>query len=236
MNPMGMPPHPFLPMVPDSLGQPMQNYSPSPITHGPMYDVPGWNMMPIYPISPVQPPPNFESKSQPFQPQKQQFYPTEPHTPIEPMHRALPAGVPDLSIDIDHPARIRHAAGTDVHFNMRDQADAHEYPIQPNGTGFTYGPEENKQSKHGSVQTPTIGTRVGADIYQQSTMSREESWKKTATEQCTDLHSRQYSHDFERKQDGHGRPKVGPPDQPLVVDGSSLQKRPAECLSISLPG
>jgi len=54
VGPMAMPPQHFMPMMPDPMTQPMQCFPPSPLMHSTGYDAQGWNMMPMYPVSPIQ--------------------------------------------------------------------------------------------------------------------------------------------------------------------------------------
>lgn len=238
MNPMAMP-QLLPPMLPDSLAQSMQNYSPCPITHRPMYEGPGWNVKPMYPILPAQPPRNFENNFHHFQPQKQQFDPIDPHLSVEPRRRVISGGVADLHIDIDHSARLQQGANLSAQFNPRDQADAREYPVEPNCPKFTPRPEEYKQSTREFYPMPPTDIRVSAESYQRPRWAQKGTWKgTTGAGKCTELHGQflgEPPHGIEHSTDNHDQTKMVPSDQPLVVDGSRLQKRPAEWLSISVP-
>lgn len=243
-GPMAISPQHFMSMMPDPLTQPMQCIPPSPLMHSSICDAQGWNMMPMYPVSPIQPLHDMSSGYSRHQPRKpwanypERSSPTGDSTQravyIQNLNAATTAA--DLKGLLQGAGTVErcNVTVTKTFDNLR-QPQPQPQP-QPQGSAIMRSIEEAKRA----VTTLNNMTFMGAQI--RVTMgpgtARSGSWDGAMAALEEDLPDLEASD--KRSESGKcGRKFPGKkgvdPHKPLVVDGSGMQKRSLELLSTSAP-
>lgn len=238
VGPMAMPPQPY--MIPER----MQCVPPSPMMHCSMYDAPGWNMMPIYPISPVQPLHDHVGDHYPpcFHPRKAWAN----HSPTS------SAPVPDLAqravyIANLHPASttadlttLLQSAGAVEQCNVTVTAETHDTCARAHASAIMHSVDAAKRAMNMFNGMTFMGSRIRVKLDLSPDMTRSGSWDGTVGLDDTDLTEQTPSEkSSECLGGGHNvpfrEPKQVDPHKPFVVDGSGLQKKSLELLSTSAP-
>lgn len=231
-----MTPQQFMPMM-----DPMQCFPPSPLMHCSMFD-PHWNMMPMYPISPIQPLPETGDGYGRYHPRK----PWGDHTDsgsstpaCDKMQRAIV--IQNLSANsstADLKSLLRGIGGVE-RCNVTVTAEAEDSQARTHGSAIMQSAEDAKRAIAMLNNMTFMGSRIRVQMDQLPGITRTGSWDGAMeTPQDLDLlelvSNDQQSECSECGQDIPGK-KTAEPNQPLVVDGSGMQKRSLELLSTSAP-
>lgn len=240
VTPMPMPPQPYMPMMPE----PTQCFPPSPMMHCSMYDGPGWNMMPMYPIPPIQP---LHDNAGEFPPSY--FHPRKPWG-IRPPSSSSP--VPDLTqravyFQNLHPATttadlkvLLQGAGIVEQCSIMVTPDVHNALVHNNASAIMHSVEEAKRAVIMFNRMMFMGSRIRVKMDHSSDMARSGSWDEIATRNepylTEDIVSEKRTECSSFGQDSPLREiKRVSPNEPFVVDGSGLQKKSLQVLSTSAP-
>ncbi|KAJ5911905.1 uncharacterized protein N7473_001208 [Penicillium subrubescens] len=238
IGPLAMAPQPYMPMMPE----PMQCVPPSPMMHCSMYDAPGWNMLPMYPISPVQP--LHDNPGDPFP----RFHPRKPWANHPPTSSSP---VPDLAQRVVYFQNLNSATttadlkallqnvGTVEQCNVTGPSKIHDLP-QPHASAIMHSVDEARRAMDMLNGMTFMGSRIRVRMDQFPDNSRKGSWdgkvaqdepdlmEQTASEKSSECSGCEQDVSFQE-------PKRMDPHKPLVVDGSGVQKRSLELLSTSAP-
>lgn len=209
-----------------------------------MYDAPGWNMMPMYPVSPVQ---SLREKAGDFRPQR--FHPRKPwanhstssSSPVSDLaQRAVyfqnlnPATTTaDLKI-------LLQGAGIVEQCNIMVPPEVHDAHAQTHASAIMHSVEEAKRAVTMFNGMTFMGSRICVKMDQSPDTARRGSWDSMAARDEADLTEQTVS---ERSSECSGcgkdvslrERKRMDSHEPLVVDGSGLQKKSLELLSTSAP-
>lgn len=238
MGPVPMTPQQFMPMMPD----PMHCFPPSPMMHCSMYDAPGWNMMPMYPISPIQPLPESGDGYGRWHPRK----PWSNHTDSGSSTPACDLTQRTIYIQNLNMATSRadlksllHGSGNVEQCSVFVTSDAKEDKTETHGSAIMHSAEDAKRAVAMLNNMTFMGSRIRVNMDERPGATRTGSWDGTMdTSQDGDLldllSSGGNSECNECGQEVPGKKTVNP-NQPLVVDGSGMQKRSLELLSTSAP-
>ncbi|KAJ5219394.1 Nucleotide-binding alpha-beta plait [Penicillium cinerascens] len=239
-GPMAMSPHHYMSMMPDSRMQPMQCFPPSPLMHSSICDGQGWNVMPMYPVSPIQPLHDTSDGYPHHQPRKPWANYTERSSPTgDSTQRAVYIQNLNAATTAADLQGLLQGAGTVERCNVtvtKAFDNQTQTQHQPLGSAIMRTIEEAKRA----VATLNNTTFMGAQI--RVTMGpgtvRSGSWDGAMAaleEDLPDLEVSDKSSEGGRcGQEFPGRKRVDP-HNPLVVDGSGMQKRSLELLSTSAP-
>ncbi|KAJ5156960.1 Nucleotide-binding alpha-beta plait [Penicillium canariense] len=237
--PMAIPQQPYMPMMPD---HPMQCVTPSPMMHCSPYEAPGWNMMPMYPISPVQPLPDHAGDHYP------RYHPRKPWA----SHPTSDSPVPDLTqraVYIENLSAatttsdlksLLQGAGTVEQCNLTVTSEAYDTQAQTHASAIMLSVEEARRAVTALNGMTFMGARIRVKMEQPPNMARSGSWDGTVTQDEPDLMDPAAS-EKSSECSGCGQDvlfkshKQVDPHKPLVVDGSGLQKKSLELLSTSAP-
>lgn len=240
VGPVPMPPQSYMPMMPE----PRQCFPPSPMMHCSIYDGPGWNMMPMYPISPIQP--LYDNAGEfpllCFQPRK----PWGIHPP------SSSSPVPDLArravyFQNLHPATttadlkiLLQGAGIVEQCSIMVPPGVHNALVHNHASAIMYSVEEAKRAVIMFNGMMFMGSRIRVKMDHSSDMARSGSWDEIATRNEPPL-TEEIVSEKGNECSGCGQnvllreiKRVGP-NEPFVVDGSGLQKKSLEVLSTSAP-
>lgn len=239
-GPLSMPPQTYMPMMPE----PTQCFPPSPMMHCSMYDGPGWNMMPMYPISPIQP---IHDNAGDFPPSR--FHPRKPWT-IHPPTSSSP--VPDLAqravyfLNL-HPATttadlkiLLQGAGIVEQCSIMVPPGVQDALVHNNASAIMHSVEEAQHAVMMFNGILFMGSRICVKMDHSSDMTRSGSWDEMATRNephvAEEIVSEKRTECSGYKQDASFREtkRMGP-NEPFVVDGSGLQKKSLQVLSSSAP-
>lgn len=238
IGPLAMPPQPYMPMMPE----PMQCVPPSPMMHCSMYDAPGWNMLPMYPISPVQP--LHDSPGDPFP----RFHPRKPWA-NQPPTSSSP--VPDLAQRVVYIQNLNPATttadlkallqnvGTVEQCNVTGPSKIHGLS-QPHASAIMHSVDEARRAMDMLNGMTFMGSRIRIKMDHSLDITRKGSWDGMVAHDEPDLKEQTASEKSSEcsgcEQDVSFRePKRMDPHKPLVVDGSGVQKKSLELLSTSAP-
>lgn len=238
IGPLAMPPQPYMPMM----TEPMQCVPPSPMMHCSMYDAPGWNMLPMYPISPVQP--LHDNTGDPF-PRFHTRKPWANHPPTS------SSPVPDLAQRVVYVQNLNPATttadlkallqnvGTVEQCNVTGPSKIHD-PSQPHASAIMHSVDEARRAMDMFNGMTFMGSRIRVKMDQSPDITRKGSWDGIVAQDEPDLMEQTAS---EKSSESSGceqdvpfrEPKRMDPHKPLVVDGSGVQKKSLELLSTSAP-
>ncbi|KAJ5573391.1 Nucleotide-binding alpha-beta plait [Penicillium hispanicum] len=240
MGPMPMPPQQFMPMMPDPLAQPMQCFPPSPLMHCAMFDAPGWNMMPLYPLSPTQSLHESGGDGYPhYQPRKPWASPAESNSPTSNLaQRAVYIQNLNAITTAADLKSLLQGAGTVEKCNVTVTSDTYDHQAQAHASAIMLTAEEAKRAVSMLNNMTFMGAQIRVKIDRRPSVTRSDSWDGTMAQEdhelpelvCNDKSS-------ECSECGQNmlHKKTVDSCQPLVVDGSGLQKRSLEMLSSSAP-
>jgi RNA recognition motif-containing protein len=199
-----------------------------------MYDAQGWNMMPMYPVSPIQPPHDTGDGYPRQHPRKPSAEHTEPSSPTsDPNQRAVHIQSLNTAITAADLKDLLQGAGTveqckvAVTGNFDNQTQAQP---QSHGSAIMRSTEEAKRAVTILNNMTFMGAQIRVKVDQLSDTARSGNWEEAmATPEDTNV-----SGNDQRGQDAPSK-KTFDPHKPLVVDGSGMQKRSLELLSTSAP-
>lgn len=220
----------FVPMMPD----PMQCFPPSPMMHCSMYDAPGWGMMPMYPMSPIQPLPEAR--------EGYHYHPRKPWTseantktpPTPPPERAILIQNLSVSSTTSDLKSLLKGSGTVEQCNVT-MADPHD-KARTHGSAIMQSPEDAKRAVSMLNNLTFMGSRIRVVLDKRSGISRSGSWDGAMAEEEAESINDKNSECSECGQDiSATSKKAHGPSQPLVVDGSGHHSRSLELLSTSAP-
>ncbi|KAJ5121780.1 Nucleotide-binding alpha-beta plait [Penicillium atrosanguineum] len=243
MGPMAIPTQHFMPMMPDHMAPPMQCFPPSPLMRSPMYDNQGWNMVPMYPVSPLQLVHDVGDGYARQHPLKPWANYTEPNSPtsgagqravyIQNLHTTTTAA--DLKTFLQ-------GAGTVEQCNVaaiETLDNRNQFQSQPHGSAIMRSIEEAKQAVALLNNTSFMGAQIRVQMDNGSSTSRSRSWDSAmTTSEDLSVPNLEFSHQpLEIGKIGQElqNNRTFDPHKPLVVDGSGMQKRSLELLSTSAP-
>lgn len=235
-----MPPQPYMPMIPE----PMQCVPPSPMMHCTMYDAPGWNMMPMYPVSPVQPLHDNagDHPSQRFHPRKLGAnHPVPSSSPVPDLaQRAVYIQNLNPTTTTADVEALLQSTGTVEHCKITVTSGVHDPHAQALASAIMHTVDDAKRVVNTFNGMMFIGSRIRVRMDHSLDMPRRESWDGVVERNKTDR-TEQTASEKSSECCGCGQdvyfpePKRIDPQKPLVVDGSGLQKKSLEFLSTSAP-
>ncbi|KAJ5688580.1 Nucleotide-binding alpha-beta plait [Penicillium macrosclerotiorum] len=237
MGPMTIPPQPFIPMMPD----PMQCFPPSPMMHGSMYDAQAWNMMPMYPISPIQPVHDHGTDGFP------RYHPRKPWA--HHLHSSSPS--PDMTPRAVYIQNLNSAtttadlksllqgAGSVEQCNVTVTSEAHDNEAQTHGSAIMHSAEEAERAVTMLNGMTFMGSRIRVKMDRRLNMMRSGSWDGAMAMQEEYDPTEPAASEKGSECSGCGQDipakRAADPNRPLVVDGSGMQKKSLELLSTSAP-
>lgn len=240
-----MPPPPFMPIMSDRMIHSMHSFPPSPLTHCSVYDAPSWNMMPMYPVSPIQPLYDAGDCYAGYHQRKAQPSGTEPSTPSDSSQRAI--YTKNLS-SFSTPAGREHSLQSAVTIEQGRMTDPRDNQFQTHSSAMTSSIEENKQAAPVLDNTTftSSSSRYSDNPDQRPSMNMTRSgsweWDGAMASSHEDPEARvPVTGDDRDGCSGLGQAvqgeKIAGSSQPLVVDGSGLRKRSLELelMSASAP-
>ncbi|KAJ5403697.1 Nucleotide-binding alpha-beta plait [Penicillium cosmopolitanum] len=223
----------FMPMMPD----PMQCFPPSPMMHCSMYDGPGWGMMPMYPMSPIQPLP--EARGDGYH----NYHPRKPWT-SEPNSKTPTTPPPERAVLIQNLniasttadlKSLLRGSGTVEQCNVTITADTRDNQARTHGSAIMQSPEDAKRAVSMLNNLTFMGSRIRVMLDNGPGKFRSGSWDGAmAAEEEAEALNDKSSECSECGKDISSKKSHGP-SQPLVVDGSGHQSRSLELLSTSAP-
>ena len=243
MGPMAISTQHFMPMMPDPMAPPMQCFPPSPLMHSAMYDNPGWNMVPMYPASPLQIVHDAGDGYARQHARKPCTNCTEPNSPtsdsnertvrIQNLHAATTAA--DLKT-------LLQGAGIVEQCNVAaaETLDRQtQFQTQPHGLAIMRSTEEAEQAVALLNNIPFMGAYIRVNMDRGPSPSRSRSWDSSmTTSEDLSVPDVEFNHqplDIDKSGQELQSKKTVDPHKPLVVDGSGMQKRSLELLSTSAP-
>ncbi|KAJ5678500.1 Nucleotide-binding alpha-beta plait [Penicillium maclennaniae] len=243
MGPMAISPQHFIPMVPDPMAPQVQCFPPSPLMHSPMYDNQGWNMVPMYPTSPLQLVHDTgDGYARPHSHKPWADY-TEPNSPASDTNRRA-VNIQNLHASTtaaDLQALLR-GAGTVEQCNVAaiEALDSQGRPqTHPYGSAIMRSTEEAEQAVALLNNISFMGAQICVNMARDPNTSRSRSRDSAmTTSEDLSVPDLEFSHQSsETGKSGHQSQsnKTIDPHKPLVVDGSGMQKRSLELLSPSVP-
>lgn len=193
-------------------------------------------MMPMYPMSPIQPLHEAKGDGYHYHPRKPWTHeavqskstgtPTERAILIQNLHTA--------STTADLKSLLR-GAGTVEQCNVTVTADAHDNQARTHGSAIMQSAEDAKRAVSMLNNLTFMGSRIRVMLEKRPSTSRSGSWDGAmAAEDDTDSVNDKNSECSECGQDISLKKPHGS-SQPLVVDGSGRQNRSLELLSTSAP-
>ncbi|CEJ53973.1 Putative RNA binding protein [Penicillium brasilianum] len=240
VGPMAMPPQPYMPMIPE----PMQCVPPSPMMHCSMYDAPGWNMMPMYPVSPVQPLHDNagDHPSQRFHSRKLGAnHPVPSSSPVPDLaQRAVYIQNLNPTTTTADVEALLQSTGTVEHCKVTVTSGVHDPHAQALASAIMHTVDDAKRVVNTFNGMMFIGSRIRVRMDHSLDVPRRESWDGVVERNKTDR-TEQTASEKSSECSGCGQdvyfpePKRIDPHKPLVVDGSGLQKKSLEFLSTSAP-
>lgn len=234
-----MPPQPYMPMIPES----MQCVPPSPMMHCSMYDAPGW-MMPMYPISPVQPLHDNAGDHPPrrFHPRKSWAnYPVPSSSPVPDFaQRAVYIQNLNPATKTADVEALLQSMGTVEQCKVTDTSEIHDSHAQAFASAIMHSVDEAKRVVNTFNGMMFMGSRIRVRMDHSLDMPRRESWDGMVARDEPDLTEQTASEKSSEcsgcRQDVYfPEPKRIDSHKPLVIDGSGLQKKSLELLSTSAP-
>ncbi|KAJ5179132.1 hypothetical protein N7492_002342 [Penicillium capsulatum] len=236
MGAMSMGPQQFMPMM-----DPMQCFPPSPLMHCSMFD-PSWNMMPMYPISPIQPLHESGAPYGCYHPRKPWGNHSESgsSSPVyDTTQRAIVIQNLSAATTTADLKSLLRGTGNVEQCNVTVTSDTQDNEARTHGSAIMHSAEDATRAIAMLNNMTFMGARIRVKMDQQPGITRTGSWDGTlGTPKDPDLFdlasNDKHSECSERGQDIPGV-KVVDPNQPLVVDGSGMQKRSLELLSTSAP-
>lgn len=222
----------FVPMMPD----PMQCFPPSPMMHCSMYDAPGWGMMPMYPMSPIQPLPDARGDGYHYHPRKPWTSEASSKTPTTPPpERAVLIQNLNLASTTADLKSLLRGSGAVEQCNVTITADTHDNQARTQGSAIMQSAEDAKRAVSMLNNLTFMGSRIHVMLDKRPGISRSGSWDGAMTvEKEAESTNDKNPECSECGQDISTKKSHGP-SQPLVVDGSGHQSRSSELLSTSAP-
>lgn len=237
MGPMPMTPQQFMPMM-----DAMQCFPPSPLMHCSMFD-PSWNMIPMYPISPIQPLHETGDGYGNYHPRKPWGNQTESGSSspaCETTQRAIVIQNLSAATTTADLKSLLRGTGNLEQCDVTATPDKQDSQGQSQGSAIMHSAEDAQRAIAMLNNMTFMGARIRVEMDPQRPGStRTGSWDSamgTAEDsESFDLASSdKHSECCECGQDIAGMKTVAP-NRPLVVDGSGMQKRSLELLSTSAP-
>lgn len=235
MGTMPMAPHHFMPMM-----DPMQCFPPSPLMHCSMFD-PSWNMMPMYPISPIQPLHETVDGYGQYHPRK----PWGNHTDsgssspaCDTTQRAIVIENLSAATTTTDLKSLLRGTGSFEQCDVTVTSDTQDSEAWTYGSAIMHSAEDAKRAIAMLNNMTFMGARIRVKMDPRAGIVRTESWDGTPEDlESLVLASSDKHSDSEFSLCGHDIPgmKTVNPNRPLVVDGSGMQKRSLELLSTSAP-
>ena len=237
LGPMAMPPQPYM------MSEPMQYVPPSPMMHCSMYDAPGWNMIPMYPISPVQPLHDHigDHYSLRFHPRKLWASHTPPSSSPAPDLAQRAVYIQNLnpaSTTADLTTLLRNA-GPVEQCNVTVTSEIHDTRAQAHASAIMHSMDAAQRAMNMFNGMTFMGSRIRVKMEVLPDMTRSGSWDGTMAntvnkEDEQNSTNDQISECIECGQ-GTNSKRLQSLNQPLVVDGSGRSGRSLEYLSTSAP-
>ncbi|KAJ5630111.1 Nucleotide-binding alpha-beta plait [Penicillium herquei] len=244
MGPMPMS-QSFMPMMPDPMSQPMPCFPPSPMTHCSMFDSPGWNMMPMYPVSPVQTLPECNKDGYPSPHPRKPWSNQDEVSPgmSDLAHRAVYIKNLSASTTTADLTRLLSGAGTVEQCNVTVTADANENEAQTHGSAIMRNVDEARRAVTMLNNMTFMGLQIRVKTDTRPIVARSGSWdgvmaaEEHLVKGLSELGLQEkvnpvvdYSHPAPE-----ALPRSGADRKPLVVDGSGQRRPSLEMLSTSAP-
>ena len=229
-------PQHFMPMMPDQ----MQCFPPSPIVHCSMYDAQGWGMMPMYPMSPIQPLPENRMDNHHYHPRKPWNSEANFKMPIETRteRTILIQNLNTTSTTSDLTSLLR-GAGIVEQCNVTITADTRDTQARTHGSAIMQSTDDAKRAVSMLNNLTFMGSRIRVTLDKRPFISRSGSWDGAMADTIIEEEEQNSTHDqsSECSECGQGinSKKSHSPNQPLVVDGSGQPARSLEYLSTSAP-
>ncbi|KAJ6119213.1 Nucleotide-binding alpha-beta plait [Penicillium sp. IBT 18751x] len=243
MGPMAITPQHFLPMIPDPMPPQVQCFPPSPLMHSPMYDNQGWNMVPMYPASPLQLVHDVGDGYARQHSRKPWADYTEPNSPASDTNqRAVNIQNLHASTTAADLQALLRGAGIVEKCNIADieALDSQGRPqTQLYGSAIMRSAEEAEQAVALLNNISFMGAQICVTMARGPNTSRSRSRDSAmSTSEDLSVPDLEFSHQSsETGKSGHDPQsnKAIDPHKPLVVDGSGMRKRSSELLSPSTP-
>lgn len=218
-------------MMPD----PMHCFPPSPMMHCSMYDTPGWGMMPMYPMSPIQPLPEARRDGFQYNPRKTWSSESNAKTSRDsPIDRAVFIQNLNIASTTADLKSLLRGAGTVEQCNVTITADTRDNQARTHGSAIMQSADDAKRAVSMLNNLTFMGSRIRVMLDKRPSISRSGSWDGAMATQDPEPNSDKTPECSECGQDLSNKKPSGP-SQPLVVDGSGHQSRPTDFLSTSAP-
>ena len=239
MGPVVMPPQHFMPMMPDPLVQPMQYFPPSPLMHYAMFDVPSWNMMPMYPLSPTNPHHESGRDGYPYQPRKHWATQTDASSPTPDLAKSVvyhqPLSPLPTTAEMDSPLQ---GTGTVKQCNVTALSDAYNNQAQTHDSAVVHTAEEVERTATILNNMTMVDAQARVNLDKRPNVTRSGSWDGNMIQVNSGLPDLVFSDKSSKFSEyGQDLPEQKPAgsSQPLVIDGSGMRKGPLDILSTSAP-
>lgn len=222
---------------------PMQCFPPSPLMHCSMFD-PSWNMMPMYPISPIQP---LHETGDGYG----QYHPRKPwgnHTDsgssspdYDTTQRAIVIENLSAATTTADLKSLLRGTGSFEQCDVAATSDTQDGETPTHGSAIMHSTEDAKRAVAMLNNMTFMGARIGVKMDPRAGITRTGSWDGTMSTsddpESLVLASSDKVSESECSGCGQDIPgmKTVDPNRPLVVDGSGMQKRSLELLSTSAP-
>lgn len=208
-----------------------------------MYDSHGWNMVPMYPVSPVQRVHDASDGHSRQHPRKPWANYTQPNSPTSDSNqRAVCIQSLSPATTAADLKELLQSAGTVEHCNVavvETLDNRSQIPPQPHGSAIMRSAEEARRAVTMFNNIPFMGAPIRVHMDHGSGLSRSGSWDSamTASEDLSvpDLEFSHHNTEIGKDEQESQSIKTVDPHKPLVVDGSGMQKRSLELLSTSAP-
>ncbi|KAJ5807893.1 Nucleotide-binding alpha-beta plait [Penicillium riverlandense] len=234
MSPMGMPPQQFMPMMTDTMTQPLPCYPSSPLMHCTMYDPPAWAMMPAYPMPPMHP--LHETAAEDgtgYQrhPRKQHDHQYIPNTREISIHNLSTSAT---NVDLKN---LLQGAGAVEQCTVTATSDVKT----SYGSATMHSTEEARRAVSMFNNMSFMGAQLRVKMARGSHASRGGSWDGTVLGgdygYWDEMEGLDWAEIDERRSFGATATNNRPVDpcQPLVVDGSGQANKSVGILSTSAP-
>ncbi|KAJ5086132.1 Nucleotide-binding alpha-beta plait [Penicillium argentinense] len=232
MGPVPMTPQQFMPMMPD----PMQCFPPSPMMQCSMYDAAGWGMMPMYPVSPIQPLPDTRGDNHHPHPRKPCSKQTSSSTPLSDLadRVVLVENLSTASTTADLRSLLQ-GAGVVEQCNVTVTADADGKQARTHGSAIMQTIQDAKRTVSTLNNLTFMGSRIRVKLDKPPSISRSGSWDGAMAAQGDAHPAVDQNSECSECGQGISLSKLRDVNQPLVVDGSGQQSRSLEMLSTSAP-
>ncbi|OQE19065.1 hypothetical protein PENSTE_c016G02548 [Penicillium steckii] len=185
-------PQHFMPMMPD----PMQCFPPSPIVHCSMYDAQGWGMMPMYPMSPIQPLPENRMDNHHYHPRKPWNSEANFKMPIETRteRTILIQNLNTTSTTSDLTSLLR-GAGIVEQCNVTITADTRDTQARTHGSAIMQSTDDAKRAVSMLNNLTFMGSRIRVTLDKRPFISRSGSWDGAMADTIIEEEEQNSTHD-----------------------------------------